>query len=331
MLPLIYAFGAVLVGFIGLVWSADRFVDGSAAIARSLGMPPLIIGLTIVSLGTSAPEILVSINAALTGAGDLAIGNALGSNLANIGLVLGITTLVATLPIQRHILTQELPILLLVTVLAGVVLANYRLDFIEGLVLVGAIIPVIWLIIYFKRKSMSPVEVAETVNVVEEEKTPDMARSKAILWFLVGLILLVISSRVLVWGAIELASFWGVSPLIIGLTVVAIGTSLPELAASVMSAVRGHHDIALGNIVGSNIFNILAVMSVPALVSPLTVEPAVFTRDYMAMAGLTVLLAGMIGVAYWKNKRSAGIGKLTGTVLLLCYIGYCFLLFQASV
>lgn len=318
---------AILAGFVGLVWSADRFVGASAAIAKLAGLSPLIIGLTIVSLGTSAPEVMVSVSAALKGAGDLAVGNALGSNLANIGMVLGVTALIARLPIQKHLLTCELPVLLLVTAAAGFVLYDAKLTLIDGIILAGLLIPVMLFIIRAKTRGLTPDEV-----VAEEEEIPEMSKGGAALWFTVGLAVLIGSAELLVYGAETTALAFGVSPLVVGLTVIAIGTSLPELAASVMSALKGHHDIALGNIIGSNIFNLLAVMAVPGLIQTTNIDPAAFYRDYASMAGLTLLLAlGMAG-AYWlrSNKSKASIGWPFGLVMIGLYAGYYVILYQTT-
>lgn len=326
MPELAYAVIAILIGFAGLVWSADRFVEGSASIAKAAGLSPLIIGLTIVSFGTSAPEVLVSISAALEGAGELAIGNALGSNLANIGLVLGATVLIVTVPIQKHILLHEMPILLGVTALAGVVLWDAQVTLPEGLLLLGTIVPVMTYLVIIKKRDLTPAELAE------EEQIPEMSTFAAWLWFAVGLALLIVSSRILVWGATTTAEYFGVSPLLIGLTVVAVGTSLPELAASIVSALRGHHEIALGNVIGSNIFNILAVMSVPSFFGTLVMEPVVFSRDYIAMAGLSAFLICWIVFEYLRrrDKRRAGLGKVLGVCLLAAYAAYYFWLFQSN-
>lgn len=307
---------AILVGILGLVWSADRFVAGSAAIAKNLGISNLIIGLTIVSLGTSAPEILVALTASLSGDGNLAVGNAIGSNIANIGLVLAITALLAPIPIQKHLLTQEVPVLIAVTALAGFFLMDSKLVLWEGLCLALLIVPLLSVMIYLKKQHPSEEE--------KEAEVPGFKTGPALLWFVIGLVVLVACAKLLVWGATEVALYLGVSELIIGLTIVAIGTSLPELAASVMSALKGHHDIALGNIVGSNIFNILAVMSVPGLVSTLELESVAFDRDYTVMAAITLLLCGALVIDYrFKGSRKHGhLGKVIGSVLLLCYIAY---------
>lgn len=327
-IPLIYlAAVAIALGFIGLIWSADRFVAGAAALALNVGMAPMLIGLTIVSFGTSAPEILVSLNAALASAGDIAIGNALGSNLANIGLVLAITALVARIPVQKHILTDELPLLLGITLLAGIFLMDAHLGRIEGWILLVALVPSIAYMIWTKRRSLS------TEEKQEEEEIAAMSNLAAGLWFLIGLVLLVASAKLLVWGAQTTAMHFNVNPLIIGLTVLAIGTSLPELAASIASVLKGHHDIALGNIIGSNIFNLLAVMSLPGIIQPLTYDAAVFSRDYLMMAGVTTMLAAFIIFALWKktSNKNSGIGRAAGAVLLLIYSGYIYSLYLATV
>ncbi len=324
-IPAIYlAAAAIIVGFIGLVWSADRFVAGAAALALNSGLTPMVIGLTVVSFGTSAPEILVSINASLAGAGDIAIGNALGSNLANIGLVLALTALVANIPVQSHILKDELPVLLIITAVAGFLLSDAHLGRVEGWILLFLLLPSMAYMIWAKQKDLSPQE-----RELEED-IPQMRTTMAVLWFLVGLALLILSSKILVWGAQTTATHFGVSPLIIGLTVLAIGTSLPELAASLVSAIKGHHDIALGNIIGSNIFNLLAVMSIPGILHPLTYEREVFTRDYASMAALTVVLALAVGAALLLRRSNARIGKPTGAILLGCYGFYIYLLYLAT-
>ncbi|MFT5720712.1 MAG: cation:H+ antiporter [Motiliproteus sp.] len=316
MLP---AIGAILAGFVILIWSADRFVTGAAATAKNLGMSPMLIGLTIVSIGTSAPEMLVSGIASYTGAGGLAIGNALGSNIANIGLVLGITALIAPLPVKSGILRKELPLLLAVSVLAGLVLIDGELDRLDGgILLIGLVITLI-LFARFQRYA-DPDEIAH-----EEEELPDLPQARALFWLIIGLILLAASSRLLVWGATDIATGLGVSDLIIGLTIVAIGTSLPELAASVASALKGHHDIAIGNIVGSNIFNLLAVMSLPGLIHPISFDSLVLWRDYGAMMLFTLAL---LAFAYLMGRGK--INCVEGCLLLTGYSGYLGLLYYMA-
>ena len=315
---------SIVSGLLGLIWGADRFVTGSAGAARSLGIAPLIIGLTIVSIGTSAPEIIVAINASLKEAGGLAIGNAIGSNLANIGLVLGITALVAPLPTQKHLLLQESPILLVVTVIAGITLFDGFLSRTEGLLLLGLLVPVLGFTIFLKLRHLEPEEIKE-----EGEIVPDLPLKIACLWFVVGLAALLIGSEILVWGAKQVATQFGVSDLIIGLTIIAIGTSLPELAASVMSAMRGHHDIALGNIFGSNLFNIMAVMAMPGLIDQPKLGSEIFFRDYLAMLLITLLLISFIAWVLFHSRQTARqprVSRLGGIILLAFYCAYCLYL-----
>src|SRR6056297_67795 len=256
---MLLASAAMIIGLFILVWSADLFVAGAASVARNLGMSPVLIGLTIVSLGTSAPEILVSVNATLTGAGELAVGNALGSNIANIGLVLGVTVLVVPMLIRPGCVRVELPTLLLVTAGTGFLLLDRQLSRIDGLLMIGGLCVILLQMI----RAQSTDE--GMVSEAEDEALPEMTTIRAWLAFSAGLALLISSSRLLVWGATDIAARVGVSELVIGLTVVAVGTSLPELAATLASALKRHTDIAIGNIVGSNLFNLLAVMPVPGL------------------------------------------------------------------
>lgn len=316
---------AIIIGFIGLVWSADRFVAGAAATARNFGMPPLLIGLTIVSLGTSAPEMIVSGNASLNKAADLAVGNAIGSNLANIGMVLGITALLIPIPIVRMLLKRELPILLFVTLLGAYCLHDLYLGYSDAFLLLFCLAFIFYRLLYAKTHQSHPQE------EVDLEDLPQMSKAKAWLWFFIGLFVLVLSAKLLVVGAKEIALGFGVSQLIIGLTVVAVGTSLPELAASLVSALRGHHDIALGNIMGSNMLNILGVMAIPAMLSPTVLEPEVLYRDYAAMAFLTMVLAAILysKVLFERHKHPI-LGNVTGGVLLLLYGSYYYPLFMSA-
>lgn len=308
---------AIVIGLIILVWSADRFVLGAAATARHLGMSPLLIGMTIVSLGTSAPEIFVSATASLDGSGILAIGNALGSNITNVGLVLGVTALIAPLPIQGKMLKKEIPILLLVTVIAGLVLQDLAVSFWDGIVmLICLVITLFWLFNENNEQEISGLD-EEEAQAIEETST-----AKSIMWLVIGLVALMLSAKILVWGSVEVARYFGISELIIGLTIVAIGTSLPELAASVASALKGHHDIAIGNVVGSNIFNLLAVMPIPGLVAKTEIGSEVLYRDYGAMLGITVLLIAFI----YGFRRKGRVGRSAGSILLLAYFSYLGLL-----
>ena len=326
---MITAIIAILAGFAGLIWSADRFVAGAASIARNIGMAPIMIGLTIVSLGTSAPEIIVAISASLEGAGVLAVGNAIGSNLANIGLVLGITALISPLPIADALLKREIPLLVIATLGAGFFLYDNALGLIDGVVFLLVLAGIFSYLV--SRKSQQP----DAAHEADVEHIPNIAPRKSWLLFITGLVLLIISSEVLVWGAKGIALQLGVSELIIGLTVVAVGTSLPELAATIASALKGHHDIAIGNIIGSNLFNLLGVMAMPALISPLVLQPSIFARDYLAMLAITLLLAFIIiahklwGTARGQNTtgKVMHIARMEGGLLLLAYAAYYYILF----
>ncbi|MFT4518931.1 MAG: cation:H+ antiporter [Halioglobus sp.] len=313
---------AILLGFVILIWSADLFVAGAASIAQNMGMPPLIVGLTIVSLGTSAPEVLVALTASLEGSGSLAIGNAIGSNIANLALVLGATLLVAPLMVKALCMRKEVPALLAVTAGAGMLILDERLTPFDGWLMVAVLV---LLIAQLVRKQFGDTELAED----SDDQLPHLPRGRALLTFIFGFILLVASSRLLVWGAVMAAEELGVSELVIGLTIVAIGTSLPELAATVASAMRGHTEIALGNIIGSNVFNLLAVMAIPGIVATQVLEPVVIYRDYLTMAALTVFLAVAIFLSRMRSKSSpdhAYLGRFLGAVLLSFYALYYYLL-----
>lgn len=316
---------ALIVGLIVLMWSADHFVNSSAATARNFGMSPMLIGLTIVAIGTSSPEVLVSLMAALSGFGDLAVGNAIGSNIANIGIVLGLTLLIAPIRVNPRLMSKELPLLVGITVISGAVIYDNLINFLDGVLLITALVITMVLIHYWQKQ---PSDVAfSTIGEEEEAEIPEMKQGKATLILIGSLLLLLGSSRVLVWSATTIAQHFGVSELTIGLTVVAIGTSLPELAASVASALRKHPDMALGNIIGSNMFNLLAVMAVPGLVGESTINPSAFTRDYPVMCAVTVLL--MVLVLAGKKPRT--LGRISGITLCTAYIAYTvWLIFTAS-
>ncbi|WP_426416091.1 calcium/sodium antiporter [Aestuariirhabdus sp. LZHN29] len=307
---------SIIAGFAALIWSADKFVEGAAATARQLGMSPLLIGLTVVALGTSAPEILVSIMAAMDGHAGLAAGNAIGSNIANIGLVLAITALIAPLPVKNSLILREIPLLVAITLLAGWCLLDLHLGLVDGILLLSGLAITLYLLFRWQKPPLA----AENQQLADNEadEIPDIPLARALAILLVGLTVLLVSARALVWGATEIALLFGVSDLVIGLTVVAIGTSLPELAASVASALKGHHDIALGNIVGSNIFNLLAVLAMPGLIAPTHFETEILLRDYASMLALTLLLAAMA----WLALRRGGIGRYSGGILFACYSAY---------
>ena len=317
---MLYPILALISGLILLVWSADKFVLGAAATAKNFGMSPMLIGLTIVSFGTSAPEILVSFMASTSGAGDLAIGNALGSNIANIALVLGITALIAPLPVKSGVLKKELPLLLGVTILAGVLIFDLHLGQLDGIILLITLGVCLYLFSRFQKNA------PQDALADDEEELASLENRKAIFWLIIGLVILACSSKLLVWGASEIAYSLGVSKLVVGLTIVAIGTSLPELAASVASALKNHHDIAIGNVVGSNIFNLVAVMAIPGLIAPIGMDEIVFQRDYVVMLGLTFLL---LAFALWQKPPS--ISRFEGGILASAYAGYLVLLYTMTV
>ena len=284
----------------------------------------MLIGLTVVSLGTSAPEILVSLTAALVGASGIAIGNAVGSNIANIGLVLGITLLVAPLPVRSALTRKELPILAVVTLGAGLLLLDLNLSRLDGSLLIGGLCVTLYLFATYH-----PKESDKELLIEEEEEIPHLKTGLAVFWFAVGLLLLIASSRSLVWAATDIAQLLGVSDLLIGLTIIAIGTSLPELAASIASVLKGHHDIALGNVIGSNIFNLLAVMSLPAAIAPYAFADQVLWRDYGLMSLFTGIL---ITVCYFGfiSKKPIKLGRTLGTLFSAGYAGYLILLYIQS-
>jgi len=312
---MLYAIASIVLGLGLLVWSADRFVVGAAGLARNLGVPPLLIGLTVVGFGTSAPEILVSTMAALQGNPGLAIGNAIGSNIANIALILGMTALIAPLTVKSHVLRREYPILLAVSVGAYLLLRDGALDRIDGIVLLCALVVSMLLLVRIgmQRDNHDPL-----VDELEAEIPADMSTLGAIGWFVLGLALLIVSSRMLVWGAVEVALEFGVSDLVIGLTIVAIGTSLPELAASIMSALKKEHDLAIGNVIGSNIWNLLAVLGIPGLLAPGLLPAGAVERDMLVMLALTLALF-IMGRA---SKTHGVINRVEGGLLLACFIGY---------
>ncbi|MEW7974691.1 MAG: calcium/sodium antiporter [Candidatus Thiodiazotropha endolucinida] len=314
---------AILVGLVVLVWSADRFISGAAALADNLGVSPMLIGLTVVGFGTSAPEVLVSTMASFNGNPGLAIGNAIGSNIANIGLILGFTALLIPLSVHSSVLRREYPLLLAVSAMAFLLMWDGELNQLDGIILVVTLVAVLgWMIYTAKTGAADPI-----AGEFDAEIPHDIPTQKAIVLLLGGLIFLLLSSRLLVWGASNVASALGVSDVIIGLTIVAIGTSLPELAASITSALKGEDDLAIGNVIGSNLYNLLAVLSIPGLVTPGAYSPEVLERDLPVMMVLTMFLFFM-GHGLGNQGR---INRLEGLLLLLCFIGYQSLLFVSLV
>ncbi len=313
-LMLLYS-AATVAGFALLIWGADRFVFGAAATAHNLGVPSLLIGLTVVALATSAPEILVSVSASMDGNSALAIGNAVGSNIANIALVLGATALVQPLSVRSSVLQREMPALLAVTLLCVMLMLNGALTRLDGAVLLAGLFVVMhWLV----RLATDPSE-ADPIKAEIEAEIPDrMPMPHAVMWLAIGFVVLLGGAEILVWGAHNIAVALSVSDLIIGLTVVAIGTSLPELAVSLVSALKKEHDIALGNIVGSNMFNCLAVIGPAALIDPKALDASLLQLHLPVMIALTLLLFGLT----YNFTGSGRISRAHGGVLLLVFLTY---------
>ncbi|WP_318499399.1 calcium/sodium antiporter [Photobacterium leiognathi] len=305
------------VGLVLLVWSADRLVYGAAALARNFGVAPLVIGMTILAMGSSAPEMMVSATAALAGKTDTAVGNVLGSNIANIALILGITALLKPLSISSTIIRRELPLMLGVTVIAGLLLWDNYLGRMEGVFL--AVLFVLFLLAMLKISRASKND--PLMENQEEEIPTGVSNSSALIWVFIGLGLLLYSSDMVVESAVTIAKYFGMSDLVIGLTIIAVGTSLPELAASIASIYKGEDDMAVGNIIGSNVFNILAVMGIPGLLNPSVLSPLAMSRDFYVMLTLSVLLLLM---ALGKRRR---INRVEGGILVICFIAYQAYLF----
>lgn len=312
---MLLALCAVVIGLIILVWSADRFVDGAVSTASHLGMPPLLIGMVIIGFGTSAPEMVVSALAASQGSPGLALGNAYGSNITNIALILGLTAVISPIAVHSQILRKELPILALITALSAWLVWDLHVGRSDATVLLLVFAAIMgWSIWQGMRGKADPLG----GEMDTELQAHPMPLPRSLVWLFVGLVLLVASSRLLVWGAVDIAQALGVSDVIIGLTIVAIGTSLPELASSLVAVRKGEHDLALGNVVGSNLFNTLAVVGIAGAIHPMAVEPEVLSRDVLVMSALTLSLF-IFGYGF---KGQGRINRVEGSLLLACYIGY---------
>ena len=313
---MLLAIAAVIGGLIVLVWSADKFVEGAAGTASHAGMPPLLIGMLIVGFGTSAPEMVVSAMAALDGNPSLALGNAYGSNISNIALILGVVAVISPIALNSAVLKKELPVLTLVTLLAGYQLLDGNISRLDAWVLIAVLALLMGWSIYAAMTGKGDVLAGEVETDLAEHPLP---LKTSLFWLVVGLALLVSSSRLLVWGAVDIAQSLGVSDLIIGLTIVAIGTSLPELASSIAAVRKGEHDIAFGNVLGSNLFNTLEVVGIAGAIQPMSVETLVLQRDWSLMMVLTLALFVM-GFGLWGRKGQITRGN--GVVLLLVFVSY---------
>ncbi len=315
---MLWPVATILIGILLLVWGADRFIDGAASVARNLRVPPMLIGLTIVSIGTSLPEMVVAAMAALDANRDLGIGNALGSNIANIGLVVGVTALIMPLAVKSITLRREMPVLFLVTAFAFALMADGKLDLLDGVMLVaGLTLVLIWLARIGLKDRRDPL-VREFTDSIPDQ----MGMRQSVFRFVAGLLVLLVSSRMVVWGAIEVAHTLGISDLVIGLTIVAVGTSLPELVASIAGALKGEADLAIGNVIGSNMFNLLAVLAMPAIIHPGTFDPRALLRDFPIMLGFTVAL---FVVSF--GLKLGKISRFDGVLLVGGFVGYLYFLF----
>ncbi|WP_394220907.1 calcium/sodium antiporter [Alteromonas gracilis] len=314
---------AILIGLPVLIWSAGKFVGGSASVANHFGVSPLLIGMLIIGFGTSAPEIIVSIFAAIQGNSGIALGNAYGSNIANILLILGLTALISPIAVKSEIIKKELPVLLGITFFAAWQVWDLRISKDDAFSLLGLFVLLISWSIYHGMKG----DKDALADEYDEEINSNEGTVKThVMWLIAGLLLLVASSRMLVWGAVEVATFFGVSDTIIGLTVIAIGTSLPELASSLMAVKKGEHDLAIGNVIGSNMFNTLAVVGIAGTIQPMAVGSEFLYRDVMVMFASTIaLFIFCIGI-----KRQGRLNRLEGGAFVLAYAAYTYWLIQAA-
>ena len=317
---MVEAFAVVFGGLIILTYGADRFVDGAAATASNFGVQPLLIGFVVVGFATSTPEILVSGAAAINGNPIMGIGNAIGSNIANIGLVLGATAIVAPLTVRSAILRREFPIMFAALLFATALLWDGHLSRGDGVWLALGLVVMISATVWLGMKARGTDPLAQEFD---KELAKSMSAAAGLFWVVVGLVLLVVGSKLLVSGAVDIARHFRVSDIVIGLTIVAVGTSLPELAASLASALKNEPEIALGNIIGSNMFNALAVLATPALIRPTSFGPEVMRRDVPIMLVLTAALF----VMSWSHKRPGRISRLEGTLLLGAFAAYQYFLF----
>ncbi|MDO5757560.1 MAG: calcium/sodium antiporter [Rhodobacterales bacterium] len=295
----------ILAGLIGLFFGGEALVRGSVGLAVRLAISPLLIGLTVVGFGTSTPELLVSLKAALSGAPDIALGNVIGSNIANILLIVGLTALVWPIRVLGQTLRRDVGVMVAAALLLVPMLAMGEIGRAAGVILIA------FLAIYLVWAYLAPGDAAPT----DPDMPEPMAILPAALWITIGLIGLIVGAQLLVIGAVEIARSFGMSEAFIGLSIVAVGTSLPELATSVVAAFRRQSEIAIGNVVGSNIFNILGILGVTSVISPITVAPRFLTFDLPVTIGASVLLAVLL-------LTRPRIGRIMGLILLAGYFTY---------
>jgi cation:H+ antiporter len=316
----------LLFSLVTLVWSADKFVFGASSLARNFGISPMIIGLTIVAMGSSAPEMMIAATASLDGNNNTAIGNAIGSNITNIALVLGITALFQPLSVSSSTVRREIPLILLITALAYWMLSDDYFGFNEGLsLMIGFFVYIIALLLITLRASKNRPFDDRLILDAEKEVPDAVSKPKSLFWLVMGMVFLPLSAAYLVDSSVFIAKAFGISDLVIGLTVIAVGTSLPELAASIMSIIKKEDDLALGSIIGSNIFNILAVLSLAGLIAPGEVDSDAATRDAPYMLGVTVLL---FILCFTRRAGSFRITRMKGLLLIGAFVAYQILLFS---
>ena len=318
-MDLVWFLLAIATGGTALLWGSGQLIDGASAMARQLKVSPLTIGMTVVAFGTSLPELATSIRAALAGSSNIAVGNALGSNIANIGLVVGTVALLGGIRFQTSLLKKEFPLMLGISLIAGLMLSNGQLSRREGLLLSLLLLPVLLLMIRPRDQAVHP--------GTKEEMTGSFGRTLLVVMAGLGILLLGVES--LLWGAQGVAKAFGISDLVIGLSVVAVGTSLPELAASIAGIARDQHDISLGNILGSNLFNLLLVLGTPIMIHPATPGPEAFQRDYAVMMAFSLALA-LFMMIKGRNRPEGRMGRGIGGLLLVCYASYCLLILHGD-
>lgn len=311
-----------IIGLLLVVYSADRLVYSASILCRAVGIPPLIIGLTVVSVGTSLPEIIVSCAAALHGQVDLAIGTAIGSNIINILLILGLAALLHPFTVHSDILRREVPLMLIVSLLAGYVLYDGELSLFDGVFLLA--LAVLWLLFTVKIARLAERQGNDSLTREQVAELPrEGSLPVAFLWLGIALIIMPMATRMVVDNATVLANFFAMSELTIGLTAIALGTSLPELATAIAGVRKGENDIAIGNIIGSNFFNIAIVLGIPALLAPGAFNPLAFTRDY----GMMVIVSVIFALLCWRRQQ---IGRVAGALLTGGFIAWLAMLWWAT-
>lgn len=311
-----------IIGLLLVVYSADRLVYSASILCRAVGIPPLIIGLTVVSVGTSLPEIIVSSAAALHGQVDLAIGTAIGSNIINILLILGLAALLHPFTVHSDILRREIPLMLIVSLLAGYVLYDGELSLFDGFFLLA--LAVLWLLFTVKIARLAERQGNDSLTREQVAELPrEGSLPVAFLWLGIALIIMPMATRMVVDNATVLANFFAMSELTIGLTAIALGTSLPELATAMAGVRKGENDIAIGNIIGSNFFNIAIVLGIPALLAPGAFNPLAFTRDY----GVMVIVSVIFALLCWRRQQ---IGRVAGALLTGGFIAWLAMLWWAT-